>query len=195
MNKSESKYFATAAKMDEAFLQLLEKKDLAYITVKEICEKAGVNRSTFYLHYETIDDLLNECSRHIVNEFVGSMNGDAADFIKKLPDRPLDELYLVTPKYLTPYLEFIKENRRIFRVAIENSSALGMDSAYADLNRHVLMPILDRFLIPSTDRKYLMSFYIHGLMAIVEEWLKEDCAEPTEHVVAVMQRCVAKHEC
>lgn len=194
MNKSESKYFATAAKMDEAFLQLLEKKDLAYITVKEICEKAGVNRSTFYLHYETIDDLLNECSRHIVNEFVGSMNGNAADFIKKLPDRPLEELYLVTPKYLTPYLEFIKENRRIFRVAIENSSVLGMDSAYADLNRHVLMPILDRFLIPSADRKYLMSFYIHGLMAIVEEWLKEDCAEPTEHVVSLMQRCVAKHE-
>lgn len=52
MNKSESKYFATAARMDEAFLELIEKKDFAYITVKEICEKAGVNRSTFYLHYE-----------------------------------------------------------------------------------------------------------------------------------------------
>ena len=54
MNKSESKYFATAARMDEAFLELIEKKDFAYITVKEICEKAGVNRSTFYLHYETV---------------------------------------------------------------------------------------------------------------------------------------------
>lgn len=40
MNKSESKYFATAARMDEAFLALLEKKDFAYITVKEICEAA-----------------------------------------------------------------------------------------------------------------------------------------------------------
>ena len=43
MNRSESKYFATAARMDEAFLELLEKKDFTYITVKEICEKAGVN--------------------------------------------------------------------------------------------------------------------------------------------------------
>ena len=57
MNKSESKYFATAARMDEAFLELIEKKDFAYITVKEICEKAGVNRSTFYLHYETVSDV------------------------------------------------------------------------------------------------------------------------------------------
>ena len=51
MNRSESRYFATAARMDEAFLTLLAKKDFEYITVKEICEVAGVNRSTFYLHY------------------------------------------------------------------------------------------------------------------------------------------------
>ena len=34
MNKNESKYFNTAIKMDQAFLELLEKKDFAYITVK-----------------------------------------------------------------------------------------------------------------------------------------------------------------
>ena len=42
MNKNESKYFNTAIKMDEALISLLEKKDFAYITVKEICDKAGV---------------------------------------------------------------------------------------------------------------------------------------------------------
>lgn len=60
MNKSESKYFHTALRMNEALISLLEKKDLEFITVKEICETAGVNRSTFYLHYETISDLMNE---------------------------------------------------------------------------------------------------------------------------------------
>ena len=64
MNKSESKYYNTAVKMDEALLTLLEKKDFEYITVKEICEKADVNRSTFYLHYETVGDLLDECVEH-----------------------------------------------------------------------------------------------------------------------------------
>ena len=54
MNRSESRYFATATRMDEAFLALLAKKDFEYITVKEICEVAGVNRSTFYPHYETM---------------------------------------------------------------------------------------------------------------------------------------------
>ena len=47
MNRSESKYFATAVRMDEAFIELLEKKDFAYITVKEICEKPALTALHF----------------------------------------------------------------------------------------------------------------------------------------------------
>ena len=60
MEKNESKYFYTAQLMNQALILLLEKKDIEFITVTEITKKAGVNRSTFYLHYETIDDLLSE---------------------------------------------------------------------------------------------------------------------------------------
>ena len=78
MNKSESKYFNTAMKMDEAFLSLLEKKDFEYITIKEICACAGVNRSTFYLHYETTRDLLTETLEYMNSRFLGYFKTDAA---------------------------------------------------------------------------------------------------------------------
>ena len=113
MNKSESKYFNTAICMDEALLALLEKKDLPYITVKEICEKAGVNRSTFYLHYETIDDLLTESIEYLNNACFAYMREKqddlGTDFVSGITECDINELYLVTPKYLSPYLEFIKE--------------------------------------------------------------------------------------
>ena len=70
VNKLESKYFNTAAKMNLALISLLKKKSLEYITVSEICKAAGVNRSTFYLHYETIGDLLNETTRYLLNDFL-----------------------------------------------------------------------------------------------------------------------------
>ena len=73
MNKNESKYFNTAIKMDQAFLELLEKKDFAYITVKEICHEADVNRSTFYLHYETLDDLLKVSVEYMNRHFLEHM--------------------------------------------------------------------------------------------------------------------------
>ena len=192
MNKSESKYFATAARMDEAFLELIEKKDFAYITVKEICERAGVNRSTFYLHYETVGDLLAESAQHIIDEFVACMPYDTAEFLEKLEDRPLDELYLITPEYLTPYLMYIREHRRVFRATVEQASALRMYDAYAALNRHVLTPILNRFGVPSDDQKYMMQFHISGLMAIINEWLKGDCADSIEHIISVMQLCIKR---
>ena len=65
MNKSESKYFNTAEKMDKAFLELLQRKDFSFITVKEICEKAGVNRSTFYLHYQDQSALLEDIEKKV----------------------------------------------------------------------------------------------------------------------------------
>ena len=190
MNKSESKYFATAAKMDEAFLALLEKKDFAYITVKELCEAAGVNRSTFYLHYETLSDLLAESAEHMNRQFLDYMAQDAEAFIMKLRSCPLNELYLVTPEYLNPYLSYIKEHRRLFRTAIEHPQTLGLSRAYDSMCRYVFTPILERYRVPESDRSYLMSFYIHGLMAIITEWLEGNCTDDPAHVISVIQRCV-----
>lgn len=190
MNKSESKYFNTAAKMDEALLKLLEKKDFGYITVSEICKTAGVNRSTFYLHYETIGDLLSESAQHIIEQFVAFMPHDTSEFMKKLPDRPLQELYLITPEYLTPYLTYIKEHRRIFRATVEQSRTLRMDDAFSSLSGHVLTPILNRYGVPDADQKYMTPFFIGGLMAIINEWLKDDCNDSIEHIVSVIQTCI-----
>ena len=194
MNRSESKYFATAARMDEAFLALLEEKDFAYITVKEICERAGVNRSTFYLHYETVNELLAESARYIIDKLIANMPQDTAEFIERLQTRPLEELHLITPEYLRPYLNFIKEHRRIFHTAVDHSSVLGMDGAYLALNRHVFTPILDRFYIPPSKQQYIMLFYINGLMGIINEWLKEDCKDSVEHIISVMQICIPHHQ-
>lgn len=192
LKKSESKYFATAARMDEAFLALLEKKDFAYITVKEICEEAGVNRSTFYLHYETMADLLSESVSHMNEQFLAHMKKDTDAFVTKLWDCPLDELYLITPEYLTPYLDYIEQHKLLFRTATENAAVLGMDKSYERMFRHVFTPILDRYGIPQQDRPYLMAFYIQGLMAIISEWLKNDCTDSVEDVVNVIQRCVKR---
>ena len=190
MKKSESRYFNTALRMDQAFLELLEKKDMEYITVKEICEAAGVNRSTFYLHYETIGDLLAESVQYMNEQFLEHMKMRGDVFVSRIRECPLEELYLVTPAYLTPYLEYIAQNKRLFRTALKNSGSLGLGKIYRRMMRHVFTPILERFQIAEPDRPYMVAFYIHGLMAIISEWLKHDCADSISHVSAVMEQCV-----
>jgi AcrR family transcriptional regulator len=194
LNRSESKYYATAARMDKAFLELLEKKDFAYITIKEICEKAGVNRSTFYLHYETINDLLEESAQHIINQFVEVMPHDTCEFFENMQTRPLEDLFLITPKYLIPYLNYVKEYRSIFRTALEHAHTLRLNDAYLALNRHVFSPILNRFDIPASHQKYIMPFYINGLMGIINEWLKDDCKASVEQIISVIQICITNYK-
>ena len=81
MNKSESKYFNTAVKMDLALIGLLKEKPFSYITVSELCKAAGVNRSTFYLHYETLGDLLEETTRYLLNSFLSlSQNNESKGY-------------------------------------------------------------------------------------------------------------------
>lgn len=192
MNKSESKYFSTATRMDKAFLELLGKKDFAYITVKEICELAGVNRSTFYLHYETMSDLLSESVSYVNEQFLSHMKMNSKGFVEKIKDCSVDDLYLVTPEYLIPYLSYIKEHKRLFGAVVENAAVLGMDKSYSRMFCHIFTPILDRYNVSDCDRKYIMAFYMQGLMAIITEWLRNDCADSVEYISGLMQMCV-KH--
>lgn len=106
MNKSESKYFNTAVRMDKAFLDLLAEKDFEYITVKDICKKAEVNRSTFYLHYETIADLLDESVEYMSNGFLKYFCEN--DISSKINNSNLDELIFIKPDYIIPYLSYIR---------------------------------------------------------------------------------------
>lgn len=192
MKKSESKHFNTALRMDQAFLKLLEKKDIEYITVKEICETAEVNRSTFYLHYETIGDLLAESVQYMNEQFLKHMKLRSEVFVSKIQECPLDELYLVTPTFLKPYFEYISQNKRLFRTALKNSGSFGLDKTYSQMMEHVFIPILERFGIEKSDWNYILTFYIHGLMAIISEWLKNDCSDSISHVSNIMGQCVMR---
>ncbi len=190
MNKNESKYFNTAIKMDEALLSLLEKKEFAYITVKEICEAAGVNRSTFYLHYENTSDLLKETTQYILDKHFAYYDVEKKDMVDRLESCERKELIFVTHEYLTPYLTFIKENRRIFKLVIKQFDVMNMKAVYEKMFRYIFAPILAKFHIPEKERPYVIKFYLTGVFAIVMEWLDKDCCDDIDLVIKIISDCV-----
>lgn len=175
MGKANSKYFYTASLMDEALLALLEKKEYDYITVKEICAKAGVNRSTFYLHYESIDDLLRE-----------SLAALSAQFRAKFQGEPLKDVYLITPAYILPYLEFLAENRRIFLTAVEKPEIFGVTMQFDDAYAQVLAPILERYGVKEEERKYVLAYYLSGMHALIIQWIKGGCRESPQYIAELL---------
>ena len=190
MNKNESKYFNTAIKMDEALISLLEKKDFEYITIKEICNAAGVNRSTFYLHYENTSDLLKETTRYIIDKHLTYYKIDKQHISLQFDTCKREELLFITDEYLTPYLTFIKDNQRLFKVSIKQFHSMHMDEVYGKMFEHIFSPILARFCIPETERAYMMKFYLTGVFAIVMEWLNKNCSDDIKVIVKIITDCV-----
>ena len=190
MNKNESKYFNTAIKMDEALITLLEKKDFEYITIKEICDTAEVNRSTFYLHYENTSDLLKETTRYIIDKHLAYYEIDQKRISLQFETCKREELLFITDEYLVPYLTFIKDNQRLFRVSIKQFNSLNMAEVYSKMFEHIFSPILERFHVSEKERAYVMKFYLTGVFAIVMEWLDKNCSDDMETVTRVITDCV-----
>lgn len=190
MNKNESKYFNTAIKMDKALIELLEKKDFEYITIKEICSQAGVNRSTFYLHYENTTDLLDETTEYVTNSFLSCFSGEEQQGKMNFEKSELNDLLFIKPEYIFPYLTYIKDNQMIFKTSLKHLGLMKFDAVYEKLFKYIFNPILERFNYPENERAYIMRFYLTGITAIVSEWVRNNCRDSVEMISGVIVKCI-----
>ena len=191
MNKNESKYFKSAEKMHTALISLIEKKDFELITVKEICEVAGVNRSTFYLHYDNTNDLLKETIEAVYKDFFSRFSVEGPKEVN-IVDKTDEELFLVTPKYLMPYLEFVEDNRKLFLIMYEKNEMMGAEKTYEKWFTDIFGPILSRFGVSGEEQPFIMIFYLNGIIGLINEWLARDCAQSKEEIISIIQKCILR---
>lgn len=194
MNKSESKYFNTAIRFDKALLTLLEKKPFPYINIREICEEAGVNRSTFYLHYENTSDLLKEATAYVLDNFTSYFPLDGEPMDLKCASADPQELNFISEKYLLPYLSFIRENQKLFLAILSQPAAFGSEAIFQRLFINIFNPILDRFHYPRDEQQYVMLFYLNGITAVITQWLKDGCQKSMEELTAIIRCCIFGRE-
>lgn len=185
MKKNESKYFYTASLMNQALIALLEKKDIEFISVTEITQKAGVNRSTFYLHYENIYDLLEETIENLNKKFISSFNIQVPFKITSSKDA-----FLITTDFLVPYLNFCKENKRVLKLIKEKPKFFQYKDTYQKMYNSIFYPAISQFVNDENEKTYFLEFYTQGLAAIVHKWLELDCTTEVNELINIIKRCV-----
>ena len=191
MNKNESKYFNTAKKMNDALITLLETKEFEYISIKEICHIANVNRSTFYLHYSNMNDLLEETIESLnlsFNSHFKSKENESTIISKE----NIEDLLLINDDHLIPYLNFIKENKNIYKVLKNHPELFNANKTYEEMFRKIFVPIMKRFGLDEKWHKYLMDFYISGLTSITLDWVYDDCKIPVQEVSDFIKGLIVK---
>lgn len=186
MNKSESKYYNTALLMDEALLRLLEKKDFEFITITEVCQKAGVNRSTFYLHYENMDDLLVETIEMINNRFNEAFNNKKVN--ASLASK--EELFFIDDENLIPYLTFVKENKKIYKLINNKPYTFQSQAKLNSFYNDIFDKVLEKYNVSKEEKDYVFSYYTFGTVAIIQKWLEKDCIDEIPFIVEMIKKLI-----
>ena len=70
INENDLRVIKTKENIKNTFNKMIIDMDYKNITVKELTDRAKISRKTFYLHYETIDDLLKELQEEIIDRFI-----------------------------------------------------------------------------------------------------------------------------
>lgn len=83
----------TRRAIQKAFIELLREKPIEKITVKEIAERAEINKTTFYAHYETLDALTDQMEQQTVQMVTEQMTG--AQQLLEQPDVFVREMFAV----------------------------------------------------------------------------------------------------
>lgn len=79
-----------------AFYELIKEKPLEKITVREIAERAEINKTTFYAHYETVYDLVDQLEQEAVAEVISQLN--TAQGLLSSPRAFVKEIYTLLSK-------------------------------------------------------------------------------------------------
>ena len=108
MERENQRVAVTKRMLREGLLRLLEEKPLDKIHITELCKEAGINRITFYRHYETPRDVLLEMEKEVLGELRDSV---------KLP-KSREEI----KQYLEYACDFMEKNMELIKVTIQNNT-------------------------------------------------------------------------
>ena len=172
------------ARIRQAFTKLLREKPIQRIAVKELCQEAGVNRSTFYSHYDSIGDLMEELEQEIGANLIGRFRGTNYD-----GEHPF------SPGHLLPILEHIRDNRDFYRVYLGQSTAQHrLDWAFGKLLEWYVRPLLRGLAVKEEAIAYYFAFFRAGFLALIQQWLQNQCQEEPEVILSYVQNLLRLSE-
>jgi len=174
-DKDDRRVKYTKMVLKESFIKLLEEKDISQISIKEICEAADINRTTFYAHYNDQYDLL----RKMENELLDNINAHLA---------VIDQVnYNMNAVLLAEKIfEYLKENAKLCKLFLSERGDLSFQKKVMMLVYEIIITELtDNNKITKEDAEYVYSFTITGCVGVVQKWLDEDMKK-SAHFMAEM---------
>lgn len=157
------KVINTKRKLSKSLISLLTSKSITEIDVSELCEKAGINRTTFYKHYASLyhllDELIVQFFKRIETLFLSLSSGEN------------------TTSKVAYLLKYLKQNREFVTIIMNNNSFSSISERLIQLN-FICNLINSNIQYRKNDyvsEDYYVDFIISGWIAAIRRWVNENC--------------------
>jgi hypothetical protein len=175
--KPDRKTRYTRKALEDSLIELMKDKPVTKITIRELCENADINRTTFYAHYRDQYDLL----RQIEEETLGYIEDMLNKYDNKRSKREVLEM-------VEEIFGFIASNSSSLQVLLSENGDIGFQKK---LFRHFmlkeqLMKYLPKKSIGEETKEYWSVYVIHGAIGLVQHWLKNNMSIPVPELAKIL---------
>ncbi len=170
----------TKAQLRGGLAELLTEKALSEITVKELTERVDINRSTFYLHYRDIYDLMEQTEKELVEKIEG--------LVQARPVTPFGEDSF---PFIEEIFSILSENREICAALLgPNGDIAFLHRIEGILSEHSLRVLRDTFPDRTEDLQYAYSFCLSGCAGLIKAWLAGSYEASPQHMASLTFRLI-----
>ena len=183
LKKEDRRVRRTKKLLTQALTELLQKKQVNEITVKELTDLADMNRGTFYMYYRDIFDMLEKIEDELFQKLdviaQTHKHGDPTQQVKPI---------------LLDLFRFIEENQEMFRVLLSPNGDMNfLHRLYEAIRERGLEIWKDQMgSLGEKEFDYRYSFVIFGCAGMIRAWVNRSCQETDMQMAELADRMIRR---
>ncbi|MBR5427349.1 MAG: TetR/AcrR family transcriptional regulator C-terminal domain-containing protein [Clostridia bacterium] len=176
--KTDRRVLYTKMFLKESLLELMKEKPVDKITPTELCRKAEINRNTFYKHYYTARDVLEEIEEEFSAQIVDSLSGF---FLSGVLD---------IRQMLNEICRIVYENKDFCRILLSDNGDAAFFEKMVMLAKDVIIKNWqkDGVSLPDDQMDMFFAFTVNGSIALIGRWAANDMKNPPAEVAQLIER-------
>ena len=178
----------TKEKIQQSMLKLLQEKHFMKVSVQDISLGAGINRGTFYLHYQDKYDVIEQMEATLLNGLEIHLNRLVPEKLMKEAEKGEISMHAVA------VFHYIKTNATLFQVLLGENNHFGFHKRLKQFfveHFGKKMKVNDAFFSKlSLPDDYLSAFATSAFLGLIEEWLEKGLAETPDEMAEMYIRII-----
>lgn len=156
-------------------IEMLQTKHISEISITKLCEKADLNRSTFYVHFQNPGDILSEIESDVYQQIELYIRSEISKY-------GLTDINIVFSRIL----EYIRKHKKVFMVLLGENSSQSFKKKFMELiYRTSKISYNQNQQRSQIEVEYIHLYNVIGSAAVIVYWLQQD--EPvSEDVISAL---------